>query len=575
VTDRLAPKSQSRLEFFPWPTLLIGIVLARAVLPFVVKPDSVLLSFSPIAYFLLLLLATSFAIRNAIQNTLGTRFFWVSVAAAYSIWALNQSIFLYYEHGPHIDVPDDSIADPLLFLHIVPLMAAVAILPRRKLSGRKLYRAILNSLLLLFFWSFLYVYAVFPYQYLFSNTTYALRFDSLYLLENVVLVSVVAISSFRVEVPWKSIYLHLLGATTLYTLSSAVANIAIDSGGYVSGKLYGAGLVGSACWFVWIPLRARWLARAEVEETRSEIVPSSKASEWAMLLVVLISIPVVWELFRRDEPTGMRTFRLLVAVAAIVCLAGAAYINEYLAKSELASHLGLANDQLRAAVEALSGMNRRVIEAEERERNRIAKDLHEDIGQRLTLLAIRIEQLKNELPNQAVELLDRMDAVWKQTLEVLADVKASAHELHSPRLEYLGIAKVMKSFCEEFGKRKGIEIAFRHDDVPSLVPPDVSICLFRVLQEALHNGVNHSGVQNFDVRLWGASEEIHLLVRDSGAGFDLEAVRKGQGLGLIRMEQRVKLVTGTFSIDSQPGRGTTVHVSVPLSSGRDFVPAIG
>jgi signal transduction histidine kinase len=208
-----------------------------------------------------------------------------------------------------------------------------------------------------------------------------------------------------------------------------------------------------------------------------------------------------------------------------------------------------------------------VIEAEERERNRIAKDLHEDIGQRLALLAIGIEQLKDNLPNQTVELLDHMNAVWKQSSEILTDVKASAHELYSPRLEYLGIAAVMSSFCAEFGERKKVEIDFRNRGLPSLVPPDISICVFRVLQEALHNGLKHSGVQKFEVQLCGASDEIHLTVSDSGAGFDLEAARKGQGLGLTRMEQRVKLLRGTFSIDSQSEKGTTVHISVPLRSG--------
>jgi PAS domain S-box-containing protein len=213
--------------------------------------------------------------------------------------------------------------------------------------------------------------------------------------------------------------------------------------------------------------------------------------------------------------------------------------------------------------EALSGMNRRVIEAEERERNRIAKDLHEDVGQRLALLAIGIDQLKNDLPKQNVELLDRVDAIWKETLDVLTDVKASAHELYSPRLEYLAIPTVMRSFCEEFGERKNVEIDFRSHGLPSLVQPEVSICLFRVLQEALHNGVKHSGVQKFSVQLWGASDAIHLKIRDLGAGFDTDAAGNDRGLGLTRMEQRVKLVEGTFSIDSQPEKGTTVYVSVP------------
>ena len=239
--------------------------------------------------------------------------------------------------------------------------------------------------------------------------------------------------------------------------------------------------------------------------------------------------------------------------------------------------VGITRDitERKRAEEALSDMNRRVIEAEERERSRIAWDLHEDIGQRLALLAIAIEQLKNNFSHQAVELLDRMDAVRKQTLEILTDVKATAHELYSPRLEYLGIAAVMRSFCEEFGERKRVKIDFRNDGVPSLVQPDVGICLFRVLQEALHNGVKHSGVKKFEVQLWGASDAIHLKVRDYGAGFDPDAARKGRGLGLTRIEQRVKLVKGTFSIDSQPEKGTTVHVSVPLDSGGDSMRAAG
>jgi PAS domain S-box-containing protein len=226
------------------------------------------------------------------------------------------------------------------------------------------------------------------------------------------------------------------------------------------------------------------------------------------------------------------------------------------------------------AEEALSGVNRKLIEAEERERTRIARDLHEDIGQRLALLAIGIEELKDDLPNPTVQLLDRIDSVWKQTLEVSTDVKASAHELYSPRLEYLGIAAVMRSFCGEFGERKRVEIDFRNYPLPTVVPPDVSICLFRVLQEGLHNGLKHSGVQEFQVQLWGASDEIHLTVSDSGAGFDLEAARKGRGLGLIRIEQRLSLLKGTFSIDSQPKRGTTIHARVPLNSG-STIPAAG
>ena len=353
MTEGLSSNLGVRLRSLSWPTALIAILVVRAVVSFAAKPGSALLSYGSISYFLLLLLATGFAIRNGIQNTLGSRPFWVLLALGYSLWVLDQWIFLYHQFVLHTEVPDNSIADPVLFLHLVPFMAAVATLPTLHSPGPRLYRVLSNFLLLLFFWGFLYVYAVFPYQYLFSNTTsYALRFDILYLIENLALVAVVGILSLRVQYPWKMICLHLLGASALYALSSAVANTAIDSGGYVYGKLYGLGLTASACWFVWIPVRARQITKAEVRAARFDTGQGSQASAWAMLVVVMISVPLVWELFQKDETAGMRTFRLLVVIAAIVCLASVAFIKEHFAKSELISQLSLANDRLHLAVEA-------------------------------------------------------------------------------------------------------------------------------------------------------------------------------------------------------------------------------
>ncbi len=214
------------------------------------------------------------------------------------------------------------------------------------------------------------------------------------------------------------------------------------------------------------------------------------------------------------------------------------------------------------AEEALSNVSYRVIEAEEQERRRIAGDLHEDAGQRLTLLALSIEQLETDAFDPAVDL----PAIRNQILEILTDVKALAHELYSPRLEYLGIAAVMSSFCKEFGERKRVGIDFRSDGL-STAPPESSLCLFRVLQEALHNAVQHSGVRQIDARLWATTDEIQLTISDVGVGFNLGAASKAGGLGLNRMQERLKLVKGSLSIDSQPKGGTTIHARVPLGLG--------
>jgi signal transduction histidine kinase len=127
----------------------------------------------------------------------------------------------------------------------------------------------------------------------------------------------------------------------------------------------------------------------------------------------------------------------------------------------------------------------------------------------------------------------------------------------------------MRGFCREFSEQHKVKIDFQTHDLPSPLSPDIPLCFFRVLQEALHKSAKHSRVRHFEVRLWGTSEEIHLTVRDSGRGFDPVAAKSSRGLGLISMEERLKLVKGTLSIESQPKRGTTIHARVPFGSGSD------
>jgi PAS domain S-box-containing protein len=226
------------------------------------------------------------------------------------------------------------------------------------------------------------------------------------------------------------------------------------------------------------------------------------------------------------------------------------------------------------AEEALLGVSRKLIEAQEQERTRIGRELHDDIGQRLALLAVQLQQLHEDtLILPAVR--SRMGEFQKQISEIAADIQSLSHELHSAKLQYLGIAGAIRGFCQEFAEQQKVEIDFKTNDLPSPLSPDISLCFFRVLQEALHNSAKHSGVRHFEVRLWGTSDEIHLTVKDSGAGFDSEAAKESRGLGLISMEERLKLVKGTLSIESQLKRGTTIHARVPLGSPRDSMRAAG
>lgn len=231
-----------------------------------------------------------------------------------------------------------------------------------------------------------------------------------------------------------------------------------------------------------------------------------------------------------------------------------------------AGYIGSVYDitERKLAEEALSSVSRRLIEAHEEERTWIARELHDDFNQRIALLKLNLDSLRQDLPASAGATRQGIEELCEVVSRLGSDVQALSHRLHSSKLEYLGLESAASGFCKELSQQQGVEIAFRSKDIPKKLPQEVSLCLFRVLQEALQNAVKHSGTRQFEVFLEGALNEVRLTVRDSGAGFDLEGALKGHGLGLTSMKERVKLVEGQFFIDSQPNHGTTVRATIPL-----------
>jgi len=215
------------------------------------------------------------------------------------------------------------------------------------------------------------------------------------------------------------------------------------------------------------------------------------------------------------------------------------------------------------AEEAMASMGRKLIEAHEEERTWIARELHDDINQRIALLAIKLDQW-NHLPELGVDSHDHLQDISQRLSEIGKDIQALSHRLHSSKLEYLGITAAAKSFCRELCEQHKVHIDFSHSDIQHNLPKEIALCLFRVLQEALQNSLKHSGVRDFKVELRGTPGEIQLSVSDAGTGFDrLDAVNR-RGLGLISMGERLQLVSGKLSITSEPGHGTTICARVPV-----------
>ena len=217
----------------------------------------------------------------------------------------------------------------------------------------------------------------------------------------------------------------------------------------------------------------------------------------------------------------------------------------------------------RQTEEMLRDLGGRLITAQEEERSRVARELHDDLNQRMALLSVELEQLSQRLPANQSNLSLSINNVWERAQEISTEIHRVAYQLHPSKLDHLGLVAAVKSHCLELAARHEIKIAFNEKGCGGLLAKDVTLCLFRIVQESIRNVIKHSGAGEVSVVLVGTPHVIQLSVSDNGRGFDVNAVEKS-GLGLISMRERLRLVSGVISIHSTAW-GTRIEVSVPLS----------
>ncbi len=214
------------------------------------------------------------------------------------------------------------------------------------------------------------------------------------------------------------------------------------------------------------------------------------------------------------------------------------------------------------AAQALEELAGRLINAQEEERSRIGRELHDHISQTLGVLTIKIDQLRaSEAVAPAVGAV--LDELRQDTSAITDDVHRLSHRLHSSTLDYLGLVPALQKLVSEFSDRHGIEIAFAHASVPAPLPNEVALCLFRVAEESLTNIAKHSKARSARVHLAGAPDGLHLTVQDAGEGFNTTSTKSRAGLGFVSMQERLRVLHGTIEVDSAPSRGTRIAAWVP------------
>lgn len=270
--------------------------------------------------------------------------------------------------------------------------------------------------------------------------------------------------------------------------------------------------------------------------------------------------------YARDEHKPYTAeFRIVRKDGAIRWIAGRGKF-EYSPQGTPVRMIGMAMDisERKRAEDAIASLSGRLIAAQEKERRRIAGEIHDDYQQRLAVVANDLEGLREEIGNHNGDTTERIRQLWNEVSELASDMHSLSHRLHSSTLEHLGLSAGVRAFCEEFKAQQGLDIGFSSTNVPRHVPPDSALCLFRVAQEALRNIKRHSGADAADVKLEWTGDRLHLVVSDSGKGFDPTLRSADSGIGIQSMEERLRLIGGSLDLQSQPSHGTTIHAWVPL-----------
>jgi signal transduction histidine kinase len=215
----------------------------------------------------------------------------------------------------------------------------------------------------------------------------------------------------------------------------------------------------------------------------------------------------------------------------------------------------------------VSDVNSRLIDGQEQERRRIARELHDDISQKMALLSIELEQL-GEIVRGPVILRRRFLNLTEQVRQISTDLHRLSYDLHPSRLEYLGLAAAIEGICVDLNLRSNPKVEFSQEGTFINLPREVTLCVFRIAQEALRNCTKHSQAKILHVDLTDAGSEVRLSVSDDGPGFDTGSRTVLRGLGFKSMRERARIVGGTIAIRSQRRQGTSIEVSIPLKEER-------
>jgi len=560
-----------------WFVAAAGSTLAFACVSLIAHKSSGLTAFADLVGFAIMAAGAGVALAMAFARPGKERSFWALTALGLSLWAANQAAWCIWEIFLHRTIPDPFVFDIVLFFHAVPLSAAVAWRPDLINKPGKIFLSMLNFLMLLGWWIFLYAFIVFPHQYVVLNVAkYNRYYEALYGLENAVLVLILALSALTSSAGWRRLYLHFLGAFALYAINAQLLDRAASNGTYYSGSFYDVPLLGTVLWVIAASLSARdW----DLTPVKFNLHPRWKLLLPQMAMMAILSLPILglWTALWDRSPGPTRAFRVFAVLAAMVLLGAFVFLRQYFQDQALMSVL----QESRRAYDSQKQLQKKLVQKEKlASLGNLVAGAARDINHPLSAIMGHSEQLwaSEKLSEEQDALLRKIVNQARRTRDLISNLlsfaqQAPGEKTHADLAILLSRATTMLESRRLPGK---IQIHLSIDpDFPRVFANANQ--LFQAFVEIIENAMDaldEKGGGTLEITAKRQDSDVVLTFSDSGPGlrdpervfdpfYTTKPVGKGTGLGLSAVYGVVQDHGGQITCRNRPQGGAQFTVILP------------
>jgi len=565
------------LRQISFPVCGLGLLLVYALTPHVFPNPFVRTVMGDLVPLAVALATTVLSLKNAFDSRGHARLFWSLMTAGMAMWSFNQAGWAWVEIILRQPLPEPFIGDVVLFLHVVPIMAAVALRPHQADEGKSMLPSTLNVLILLVWWVIVYAFAVFPEEYIVPNLpVYNQRWDVLYLVEGLLLIGVSGWSFVTGSGPWRKLYGSIFAATVIYTCASALINAAIARGTYVTGGLSDVPFLAALLVFFWVAV----LGRGCLSETQGvpAVARRGRALAPFMAKLALLSLPLMgyWALFVSDAPPYLRQVRFGVAMGGVAALAFVVFLRQYLLDRRLVQLL----KQSRGSYDNLQRLQRRAVQqAKLASLGEFIALAAGELEHPLSSILLGTEQIAtSNLSREQLSTARKIGQQARRTRELVADLLSFAQQTPGEKTP-LELKPLLQRAVQMEGFKldnRNISLVVRGDDPLPRVLGNANQLLQAFLQivENAVDALQESGGGRLSVSLWREAGEVVIEFADNGPGlrdpervfdpfYTTKPVGKGTGLGLSATYGVIQDHKGQISCCNRPEGGATFEIRLP------------